>query len=283
MSCVYEKSKKLFVKTVFLFLFLMMTAFSSVFAEDFSLWGSGTVFKLSPVKDSVLLGSSLALNGVNIILDKGDFVKKDDFDGKLYDKNDVNAFDRLIMNPYSKGLDYLGSGFETLALVSPAVLLTTQKDEWLTLGIMYAETLAVAQGAAKVIKLSVTRARPYMYFDGYPQKKVDSGDWCNSFPSGHSTMAFAAAAFTSYTFCSYFPDSKLRLPVIAASYSAAAATACMRLASGNHFLTDVITGALIGSASGFLVPFLHRVNESAATEHFLPELLPSGVSFTVRM
>ena len=81
MSCVYEKCMKLFVKTVFLFLFMMMPAFSSVFADVFSLWGSGTVFKLSPVKDSILLGSSLALNGVNIILDKGDFVKKDDFDG----------------------------------------------------------------------------------------------------------------------------------------------------------------------------------------------------------
>ena len=34
-----------------------------------------------------------------------------------------------------------------------------------------------------------------MYFDGYPMDKVADGDWDSSFPSGHTTLAFAGAAF----------------------------------------------------------------------------------------
>jgi len=36
----------------------------------------------------------------------------------------------------------------------------------------------------------------------------------------------------------------------------------LRYASGKHFPTDIITGALVGSAVGYFIPFLHRTNES---------------------
>ncbi len=51
--------------------------------------------------------------------------------------------------------------------------------------------------------------------------------------------------------------------VWASSLPWAAVTGYLRIAADKHYLTDVLTGALIGSAVGFLVPFVfHR--ESAA-------------------
>jgi len=41
------------------------------------------------------------------------------------------------------------------------------------------------------------------------------------------------------------------------SYSLATATALLRVASGSHFMTDVLAGALIGTALGIGIPFLH--------------------------
>ena len=58
-------------------------------------------------------------------------------------------------------------------------------------------------------------------------------------------------------FCQYFPDSPWKIPVISASYLLAATTAGLRLASGNHFFTDVLCGAVVGSAIGYLVPYVN--------------------------
>ena len=35
-------------------------------------------------------------------------------------------------------------------------------------------------------------------------------------------------------------------------------TAACRVASGDHFLTDVIVGAVTGTACGFFVPWMHK-------------------------
>lgn len=48
------------------------------------------------------------------------------------------------------------------------------------------------------------------------------------------------------------------IPFTVVSYGLAAATASLRVLSGMHFTTDVLAGAALGSAFGFLVPFLHQ-------------------------
>jgi len=175
------------------------------------------------------------------------------------DINMVNAFDRLTMKSYCRGLDTAGDILSLTAMATPAVLLNLDSEQRHIVGIMYAETLALSLGASTLLKNTVGRNRPYLYFEGYPQDEVDSGDSAKSFPSRHSIFAFASATFTSYVFCKYYPDSEWKGPVIALSYTLAAATATLRVMSGNHFATDVIAGALIGSAIGYAVPALHAL------------------------
>ena len=253
--------------SLFLLLLLSLPSFSqedrgSSGASSFNFWGSGKVFALNPLTDSALLGTGLLLSGGDLILDNALKLNRQEYKGEFYDKDDVNSFDRFFMQSYSKKLDLAGDLLLVATMATPAVLATTEKEEWLTCGVMYAETLLIANGIKEITKLCVNRARPYMYYDSetFPESDVDDGDWANSFPSGHCTMAFAGATFTSYTFCKYFPDSAWRFPVIASSFAMAAGTAALRFASGNHFMTDVLTGAAIGSAVGFLVPWLHTFN-----------------------
>ena len=175
------------------------------------------------------------------------------------DPADVNPFDRTVMMPYSKPLSDVSLGIGFAAALTPAVLFVEPASEYLTIGVMYAEALVLSFGTKELIKHLVTRERPYMYDPDTPQSLVESDKHDKSFLSGHTTYAFTGAAFASYVFCKYNPESKWRIPVIAASFSLATATAALRVASGNHFMTDVIAGALLGTAIGIAVPALHTL------------------------
>ena len=175
------------------------------------------------------------------------------------DRTTVNRFDSLTMRPYSSSLSTASTVTTAASLAMPAVLLSAPSDEYLKIGIMYAETVALTYGVKELIKLIVPRERPYLYYEGYPEDEIKSGKSHKSFLSGHTALAFAGASFTSYVFCKYHPESKWKIPVIATSYSLATATGVLRIASGNHFATDVLAGALLGAAIGYGIPALHAL------------------------
>ncbi|MBN1150225.1 phosphatase PAP2 family protein [candidate division WOR-3 bacterium] len=79
------------------------------------------------------------------------------------------------------------------------------------------------------VKISVSRRRP------------DGGD--HSFPSGHTSNAFSTATIIS---CEY-PQYR------AQAFFLASAVGLSRIALNRHWTSDVIAGACLGIASGFLV------------------------------
>lgn len=267
------------MKRTFLFILILATTLSILPAQnDRPAWlGTGEIFKLEPVTDGILFGTGLALNGTYLLCDKVLKTKDIAFDGNILDKSTVNGFDRPLMNAYSKTLDTTGDIFLLGALASPVLFAAAPNTEWFTIAAMYTETALIANGIKDITKLIVDRPRPYMYFDGYPQKEIEERDWCKSFPSGHTTMAFTAAAFNTYVFSKYFPDSSWRFVVAGGSYAIAVTTAALRLASGNHFATDVLTGAAIGTLCGFLVPYLHTLNAGKADKQGQAQTLSAQV------
>ncbi len=196
------------------------------------------------------------------------------------DENGVNAFDRWAMRPYSQGLDDAGTVAQLMAMATPVALAAADTDDWLTVGVMYAQSVMLTSGLKNTLKGLVDRNRPYMYFDDPSEEGIESGDRLNSFPSGHTACAFNGAVFTSRVFSRCFPDSPWKTPVIVGSMSIAVATAVLRIESGNHFLSDVLAGAAIGGLSGFLIPWLHETDGSAEGLSITP--LPSGGMVTVR-
>jgi membrane-associated phospholipid phosphatase len=115
-----------------------------------------------------------------------------------------------------------------------------------------------------VISTLVGRERPTAEQGAYSFKPFDG----RSFPSGHATQAFAVASViaTSYD----------QLWVKVAAYGTAAVTAYIRVQRGQHFPTDVVAGALIGTAVGQSVVRFNRKLRSGEKE---PE--PTGVTLTV--
>ncbi|MBQ0002201.1 MAG: phosphatase PAP2 family protein [Treponema sp.] len=196
----------------------------------------------------------------------------------IRNKNEVNSFDQIFMTKYSKTQDYISTGLEITGLVFPAVCLMAPKEDWLEIGVTYAETMAVAFGLRCLFKSTEQRARPYLYCEGAPQKEIDKGDAYKSFMSGHSIMTFAAAGFTTFTFLRYCSDSEWTAPVIAATWTIALATATLRITSGCHFMSDVLSGAAVGTAVGFLIPLMNSLWFEPALKNSPIELKGNGVA-----
>ena len=263
-------------KKTFITFSLLILGISQIFAFDFDLKrltfdSPSDTFSLSPLTDGIFFGSEGLLIGTDILLEKV-ILEPTPYQGEIFLKDDVNPVDRFFMQPYSKTLDDIGTITQFASLLAPAVLMATPMEEWCTIGVMYAESVFLSYGLKELAKNLVNRPRPYMYFDGAPEKDIEEGDWNKSFFSGHTTLSFTGATFASYVFSKYFPDSNMKIPVIVGSYAFATTTAILRMASGNHFFTDVLTGAIVGTLSGFLVPYLHSFSsntESNSTESSL--------------
>ncbi len=256
-----NKTKKNFITFA-----LLILGISQIFAFNFDLKrltfdSPSDTFSLSPLTDGIIIGTELALLSTDFLLEKV-ILEPTPYQGEIFLQNDVNQIDRFFMQPYSKTFDDIGTITQFASLLTPAVLMATPMEEWCTIGTMYAESVFLSYGLKELAKNLVNRPRPYMYFEDAPEKDIEEGDWNKSFFSGHTTLSFTGATFASYVFSKYFPDSKWKLPVIVGSYGLATTTAILRMKSGNHFLSDVLVGAVVGSLSGFLVPYLHSFSDT---------------------
>ena len=131
---------------------------------------------------------------------------------------------------------------------------------------MLGETMLLTVGTTEVLKRTFDRHRPYTYNTELDDETIallvgsDSADARASFPSGHSSMAFASATFTASVLTStYSWPTGVDAGVWAITLGAASATAIGRVKAGKHFPSDVLVGALIGGAIGLLVPTCHEV------------------------
>lgn len=238
---------------------------------------AGFPYRLQPGVDGPAGAACAAVLATGFLL--GSDAGVTPWNGVPLDETDVNCFDRWAMRPYSQGLDDAGTAAQLVTMAAPAVLAAAESGDWLTVGVMYAQSVMLTCGLKNTLKGLVDRNRPYMYFDDPCEEGIESGDRLNSFPSGHTAYAFNGAVFTSRVFSRCFPDSPWKTPVIAGSIGLAVTTAVLRVGSGNHFLSDVLAGAAIGGLSGFLIPWLHETEDSAEGLSVTP--LPSGGMVTI--
>jgi membrane-associated phospholipid phosphatase len=182
------------------------------------------------------------------------------------DRNDVNAFDRPATRNWSiawgdrsdVARDVVGLSALFVSTVPP--LLSGKWSETLTVTVMFAEAYAVMGGVTYLTKVAAARKRPYLYnTDLTPEERLGAeDDPKSSFFSGHAAAAFTAAAFLSKVFTDIHGPSTWSTLVWVSSLSVAAYTGFARVKAGVHFPTDVIAGAAVGFAIGYLVPVLHK-------------------------
>jgi membrane-associated phospholipid phosphatase len=92
-----------------------------------------------------------------------------------------------------------------------------------------------------IMKYSINRPRPYIT---YPYIEQVTSGGSPSFPSGHTSDAFAFATSVSIAWPKWY--------VIVPSYVWAGAVAYSRMDLGVHYPSDVLAGAIIGAGSAYL-------------------------------
>ncbi len=158
---------------------------------------------------------------------------------------------------YNENLSKASDITLALTLATPGVLgLIAPPSDYIAIATSYAGTIAGAYGVRTFLKQVVHKPRPYVQ-DGMPLPDgVDPDENYESFPSGHTIMAFSSAAYTQAMQLLFYPDSTTMKAISATTWVLAATTATLRVVSGNHYLEDVLAGAAMGSAIGFLGPYI---------------------------
>lgn len=140
-------------------------------------------------------------------------------------------------------------------------------------GLHGTEALLVGSLVADGLKLTFGRARPFVdtvspnpnnwqLFRGFK-----GGDY-QSFPSGHTVSAFAAAAAVSSETSRWWPAVTYYGigPVL---YAGAAAVGISRMYNNRHWASDVILGAAIGTFAGTKVVRYHRTHPGNRLDRWL--------------
>jgi len=106
---------------------------------------------------------------------------------------------------------------------------------------------ALNEGITDALKYSINRDRPFVT---YPDITKKSKAGSPSFPSGHTSSAFATATSVSLSYPKWY--------IIVPSYLYAGTVAYSRMDLGVHYPSDLLAGALIGSGCAYLT---YKVNQ----------------------
>ena len=151
----------------------------------------------------------------------------------------------LITTP---GAFIIGGGMYAVGRVAGNKMLTD-------IGWHGTESVLLASAVTGVLKGVLGRARPFVVNDTNPHDFKFAGGFTNSdrqsFPSGHTTTAFAAAASVTSEMRRYYPGSVWYVaPVL---YGGATMVGLSRMYHNKHWASDVVLGAAIGTFSGLKV------------------------------
>lgn len=234
---------------------------------------SQSPYSLSTGREVIVFGSGIALGVIDINLIKN---KKPVSYQELHklSRENINSFDRAATYNWSPSSAEWSDVLLITAIASPLLLFTSSavRNDAGTFSTMYLQNILTTYSISHLPKV-IRRFRPYVYNDLVSDEIRLQPAATHSFFSAHTSEAFASVVFLSTTFGKYNPDSNLKPYIWASSLLLATATGYLRYTSGNHFPTDIITGAVIGSLVGYLIPLLHENDEKN------PSNIPAKISF----
>lgn len=171
------------------------------------------------------------------------------------------TFAEMAQDPGVQGSGALRQGASFFnAVGSPGVLLTsvgmygagrlTGHERLTTVGAHATQAILLSGAVTAILKLGTGRQRPFVQAgdsdDFSPGRGFSPG--LTSFPSGHTTAAFAFAAAVTEDLKEWKPElARIAGPLL---YAGAASVGAARMYSDRHWVSDVVMGAGIGAMVG---------------------------------
>ena len=167
-----------------------------------------------------------------------------------WDIHTLHTVNQWHVHGISRGLSVSGSILPAGVPAAMCIYALIKKDQPLLKDAIYIGTSVLeAAGITYGLKHAFNRQRPY---EKYPDKIHPVGGLDNSpsFPSGHTTSAFALATSLSITYPKWY--------VIAPSAIWACGVGIARMNQGMHYPSDVLTGAAIGIGCAFANVYINK-------------------------
>lgn len=220
-------------KKIFVFLLLLLSAslsaettiWNRIFFLDFQYMGQAII--TDPVKTGVLAGG---FGLATYLLMKND----------LWLSRETQSIHNNFNDVFFDVFNYAGDGMYVLAADALFFSLGGEKEKKTAVKIV--EGIAVSGAISYVGKVVFGRKRPSSTDNPGVFKWIDFSD--NSYPSGHTTVAFACATIIGDTY-----------DIGWITYPIAALTGVARVYKKAHWPSDVLLGAAIGIITGKIVNY----------------------------
>jgi len=241
-------------------------------------------YRLAAGREGALLAVGAATLGAGVVVNAElDLLTTQDI--SALDPGSVNGFDRSATTHWSPPASSASDVLLVSMLAGPLSMMAAApaSPAPVTVGVMFGETILLTNGIGQLSKSVFRRVRPFAYNDDgdIPLDAKLSKGARQSFPSGHAANAFASAVFLSTVYARLHPTSPLRYWIWGGSLAAATTVGYLRYNAGKHYPTDVIAGAVLGGAIGWLVPRLHE-GDRASLAFAAPGVEGAVVGLTVR-
>ena len=218
-------------------------------------------------RDGIWTGAALGgtVGGFLLIQDKDD-IEPDEFARIENDLagaiDDINFIDRWAAGNNSETANNISDIPFAASFAAPFTMLFDDEindHTWQYLG-LYLESLATTSAMYTITAGLVDRSRPYVYDDsgvtGRARRMSNNGQ--RSFYSGHVAATATATFFTAKAYSDFNPDSPAKFWVWTGAAVLPASVGIFRIEAGQHFLTDVLLGYVLGAGVGILVPEMHK-------------------------
>ena len=153
------------------------------------------------------------------------------------------------------GSDVLAIG--SAVLPACAFLFPEARKDFSELAHMYAEVSFLNYAFATATKSTVQRPRPFSYNPTVSLDKKLLPDAQRSFFSMHTSTTASYCFFTAMLVQQYSDKKWVKTSTWIAAAVVPIVTGFLRVRGGQHFVTDVASGYLVGAAVGIGVPYLH--------------------------
>jgi membrane-associated phospholipid phosphatase len=169
-------------------------------------------------------------------------------DGKVASFVSLNAYHPFLLNVFFINYTFMGDGIFALCIVG---LLFYYKKKQHAITMLYA--FLISGIVVQVIKNLVGSPRPKLFFEaGQYLHFIDGVSLANnsSFPSGHTATAFGIATVLVLMLKNKTWQPHILISAVLVGYS--------RIYLAQHFLLDVMIGAIIGCTSGIAAFYLAK-------------------------
>lgn len=232
--------------------------------------GSDSPYQWQWLRDGIWTGASIGVSalGLSVIKSKDDLPESEIIgftDPVLLENkiNKINFLDRWGAGKHSEKANEISDIPFAVSFVVPFAFLfdddiNDHTGQYLGL---YLESLATTAAIYTITAGFVDRSRPYVYDNSgdTPNDRRFKNNGQRSFYSGHVAASATATFFAAKVYSDFHPDAEGKVFIWAGAAAIPAAVGILRMEAGQHFLTDVLLGYVLGAGTGILVPELHKV------------------------